>query len=74
MNAAHPSRRNYSLTENSRSILLQGAGRLFFMRIIQNGNHYIDGCQDNHEFLVCTHIAPPPTGSERVQHVPQLPG
>lgn len=37
------------------------------MCIIQNGDDYVNRCQDNHEFFVCTHKHHPfPQDSERV--------
>ena len=60
--------------KNSRQ--LSRAGRLFFMGIVQNGYDQHGNAQDDLEFLICTHKAPPlsarlGTGWE---HVPRLPG
>ena len=60
--------------KNSRQ--LTRAGRLFFMGIVQNGYDQHGNAQDDLEFFVCTHKAPPlsarlGTGWE---HVPRFPG
>jgi hypothetical protein len=52
------------------------AGRLFFMRIIQNGDNYIHNSQYNHKFFVCTHNYHPfrKTSETDGTTPPQLPG